>query len=128
MTSYASGVLVRALNFEPDNRMHGLKGRELGWRLPDQGHQGTDTFGKPAALRPWVLPSEITRCPSSRPDRHQRPSIRQQTDAERTLQRGPHRADTPPRVGNYVTAGVGNSVTDNPSNLGKYVTADNCQR
>ncbi|AUS52660.1 Uncharacterised protein [Mycobacterium tuberculosis] len=27
-------------------------------------------------------------------------------------------------VGNYVTAGVGNYVTDNPSNLGKYVTAD----
>jgi hypothetical protein len=48
--------------------------------------------------------------------RHQRPSIRQPTDAERTFQRGPHRADTPPRMGNY--------VTDNPSNLGKYVTAD----
>ncbi|WP_229481060.1 TetR-like C-terminal domain-containing protein, partial [Mycolicibacterium mageritense] len=43
----------------------------------------------------------------------------------RTFQRGPHRADTPPRVGNYVTAGVGNYMTDNPSNLGKYVTADN---
>ncbi|WP_215489515.1 hypothetical protein, partial [Mycobacterium tuberculosis] len=56
--------------------------------------------------------------------RHQRPSIRQPTDAERTLQQGPHRADTPPMVGNYVTAGVGNYVTDNPSNLGKYVTAD----
>ena len=56
--------------------------------------------------------------------RHQRPSIRQSTDEERTFLRGPHRADTPPRVGNYVTAEVGNNVTDNPSNLGKYVTAD----
>ena len=26
VTSYAGGVLVRALNFEPDNRMHGLTG------------------------------------------------------------------------------------------------------
>src|ERR1700752_2043360 len=31
-------------------------------------------------------------------------------------------------VGNYVTAGVGNYVTDNPSNLGKYVTADSRRR
>ncbi|HWT48412.1 MAG TPA: hypothetical protein VN255_07490, partial [Mycobacterium sp.] len=28
VTGNASGVLVRALNFEPDNRTHGLKG---GW-------------------------------------------------------------------------------------------------
>lgn len=48
-------------------------------------------------------------------------------DAERTGKRGPHQADTPPRVGNYVTARVGNYVTDNPSNLGKYVTADSGQ-
>ena len=41
VTSHASGVLVRALNFEPDNRMHGLTRRELESRLPDQGHQGT---------------------------------------------------------------------------------------
>lgn len=46
-------------------------------------------------------------------------------DAERTGKRGPHQADTPPRVGNYVTARVGNYVTDNPSHLGNYVTADN---
>jgi hypothetical protein len=26
VTSHASGVLVRALNFEPDNRMHGSMG------------------------------------------------------------------------------------------------------
>jgi hypothetical protein len=41
VTSHASGVLVRALNFEPDNRTHGLTWRELESRLPDQGHQGT---------------------------------------------------------------------------------------
>ncbi|WP_204080043.1 hypothetical protein [Mycobacterium riyadhense] len=29
MASTASGGLVRALNFEPDNRKHGLKRREL---------------------------------------------------------------------------------------------------
>ena len=40
VTSTAGGVLVRALNFEPD-RMHGLTWRELESRLPDQGHQGT---------------------------------------------------------------------------------------
>jgi hypothetical protein len=28
VTSHAGGVLVRALNFEPDNRTYGLKG---GW-------------------------------------------------------------------------------------------------
>ncbi len=35
--------------------------------------------------------------------------------------KAPHRADTPPMVGNYVTAGVG--CDGQPSNLGKYVTA-----
>ena len=34
------------------------------------------------------------------------------------------RADRPPRVGNQLTARVGNSVTDNPLKLGKNVTAD----
>jgi hypothetical protein len=47
--------------------------------------------------------------------RHQRPFVRRTlTDSERTCVRGPHPADTPPRVRNYLTAGVGNSVTDNP--------------
>ena len=42
VASHAYGDLVRALNFEPDNRMHGLTWRELEWPLPDQGHQGTN--------------------------------------------------------------------------------------
>ena len=49
------------------------------------------------------------------------PSRRMQSEPPASTQ---HRADTPPRVGNYVTARVGNYVTDNPSNLGNYVTAD----
>jgi len=57
--------------------------------------------------------------------RHQCPFVRRSpTDQERTCVRGPHPADTPPRVGNYLTIKVGNSVTDNPSNLGNYLTAD----
>ncbi len=50
VTSHASGGLVRALNFEPDNRMNGLRWRELEWCLPAQGHQGTDN--RPGNRRP----------------------------------------------------------------------------
>ena len=49
--------------------MHGLMWQEMEYPLDDQGHQGTGHLtGKPAALRPWVLPSVLSRYSSSRPN------------------------------------------------------------
>jgi hypothetical protein len=68
------------------------------------------------------MPSDADSCTCQRPATPFRPPA--DGCGANPLLPGPHRADTPPRKRNYVTAWMGNYVTDNPSTWGNQVTAD----
>ena len=68
VASHAYGDLVRALNFEPDNRMHGLTGGA--GNGSDTGHGRSESCpGKPQAGAPRPTAKPIATAPAPDPPR-----------------------------------------------------------